>query len=294
MTPVLAIPQTRDFRTYCRQLTCQSGSNFYYSFRLLPKPKREAMFAVYAYCREIDDVVDGESSRSEKLEVIEWWRREIDECFAGKPHHPISRAISASCERFPLPKQRFQDLLEGFEMDVARNRYATFEELEQYCFRVASAVGMICIEIFEYQDAWAREYAEKLGKALQITNILRDVPGDLKQNRLYLPEEDMEKFGVSEADLRADKVTSPIRELFEFEWNRAGEFFKECSPERLGSDRANFFPAEIMGRIYQGLWREIRRREFDVFSTRIQVSSFKKISIAFQVYLASLTRGLNG
>ncbi len=292
MTQAIAIPQTHDFRAYCRELTRRSGSNFYYSFRLLPREKREAMFAVYAYCREIDDVVDGDAPRSEKLEIIEWWRREVEECFAGKPHHPISRAILASHERFPLPRRHFEDLLDGFEMDATRNRYATFEDLQQYCFRVASAVGLICIEIFEYQDKWAREYAEKLGKALQITNILRDVPVDLERNRVYLPEEDMARFGVSEADLRAGKMTPQIRSLFEFEWNRAGEFFRECGPDRLGKDRTNFFPAEIMGAIYQCLWREIRRRGFDVFGERIRISSVRKMEIALRVYLASRLRGL--
>ena len=197
--------QPADARTVSRKLTKASGSNFYYAFLFLPKPKREAIYAVYAFCRLSDDLVDEAKAGGDPAAALTRWRKELDGYFRDSVGHPVIVAAGQAARRFNIPKTHFEELLNGMEMDLTRARYATFEELYSYCYRVASVVGLICIEIFGYRNPKTREYAERLGIAFQLTNILRDLAVDAERGRIYLPQDELRRIGYSEEDLLAGK-----------------------------------------------------------------------------------------
>ena len=181
---------------YCRQVTRQQAKNFYYAFLFLPADKRAAVYSVYAFCRHTDDIADEPSPLHDKRDQLRAWRDELNNCYHGKPTHLITRALRHTIERYPVPQRYFEDLLNGVEMDLTVQRYASFEDLRFYCYRVASAVGLACLEIFGYRHAGVRTYARHLGIALQLTNIMRDVREDAERGRIYLPQEDLRAFGV--------------------------------------------------------------------------------------------------
>jgi phytoene synthase len=207
-------------------------TSFYYSFLVLPPRKRRAIVAVWDFCRAVDDAVDVESvgrvpPRGPAADPLTIWRAELHACFDGRePATAQGKALQPFIREFSLPKQPFEDLIDGVEMDLSQARYPTFHELAEYCRRVASAVGLICIEIFGYRDPGTRAYAVNLGMALQITNIIRDVAADLEQGRVYLPAEDMGRFGVTEDGLRAGDVTPEVRDLLRFECERARYYYR--------------------------------------------------------------------
>ena len=249
-------------------------TSFYYAFLVLPADRRRAIIAVWDFCRAVDDAVDEPAERDGGPggpAAIELWRREVAACFDGTaPSTPQGRALQPFVRQFDLPRQAFEDVIDGVEMDLERNRYATFDELRQYCRRVASAVGIICIRIFGCTSPRAAEYAEHLGIALQLTNILRDVRSDLEKGRVYLPLEDLDTFGCSIEDLRRKTMTEPMKKLIAFECDRARSFYARAVDVRPPEDRQRLLAAEIMRAVYFETLRRIEQGGYDVFAaTRV-------------------------
>jgi len=265
-------------------LVRKSRSSFYYSFLFLPRPKRDAIYAVYALCRAVDDVADDAGDMEAKAERLKGWREELDRCYAGRPTHPITRALRDCLSRYPIPKGYFEELIAGVEMDLALTRYRTFADLTRYCYRVASVVGLICIEIFGYRREATKEYAINLGLALQLTNILRDLKTDGRRGRIYLPQEDLERFGYREDDLLHCRYTPGFLPLMRFEADRARDYFRRAAESLPSEDRKNMVAAEIMGRIYRETLEMIARKEFRVFEDRIALSRARKIRLALMTW----------
>jgi 15-cis-phytoene synthase len=247
-------------------------TSFYYSFLVLPAEKRRAIIAVWDFCRAVDDAVDeapsGSPSKDEEArQRIAWWRCELARCFgAGRPESLQGQRLAPLIGRFDLSRGPFEALIEGVEMDVGGRRYEKFEELYEYCIRVASAVGLICLNIFGARDPGARQYAIDLGVALQLTNILRDIPGDLAQGRLYVPLEDLRMHGCTEADLLAETVASgqgvrspKVRALLRQQAERARDYYRRAAQALPRRDRRSLVAAEIMGGIYRALLSRIER-----------------------------------
>ena len=265
-------------------LVRKSRSSFYYSFLFLPRAKREAIYAVYALCRAVDDVADDPGDIEAKADRLKGWREELDRCYAGRPTNPITRALRDCLIRYPIPKGYFEELIAGVEMDLAITRYRTLADLTRYCYRVASVVGLICIEIFGYRDEATKEYAINLGLALQLTNILRDLKTDGRRGRIYLPQEDLERFGYREDDLLHCRYTPGFFPLMRFEADRARDYFRRAAESLPFEDRKNMVAAEIMGRIYRETLETIARKEFRVFEDRIALSRARKIRLALTTW----------
>jgi phytoene synthase len=261
-------------------------SNFYFSFLALPEPKREAIETIYAFCRYTDDIVDEENADArEKHRRLRQMTSELRLSLSGASHYPVLNKLGSIIRRFDIPVVHFQNLLKGMEMDLQKSRYETFEELEEYCYRVASTVGLICAEVFGYHHAATREYAINLGKALQLTNILRDIKADAKRGRIYLPREDMRRFGYSEEELLANVYNERFVELMRFECDRAFAYFKKAKTYLAEEDKPLFTAARTMGNIYYLLLRRIKAANYDVFSKRIRLGSPAKLLVAFVLRL---------
>ncbi len=252
-------------------------TNFYYSFLVLPPEKRRAIVAVWDFCRAVDDAVDEREGEAAAGEVSRW-RSELAACFAGRPDTPQGQALAPFIGRFHLPRESFEALIEGVEMDLGSRRYETFDDLYQYCIRVASAVGLICLPIFGAREAASRGYAIDLGVALQLTNILRDVAGDLARGRVYIPQEDLRRHGCREQDIaieasrtpgtpRSDRVRAVLRGL----GARAHEHYGKAAAALPRTDARRLVAAEIMGAIYRAILGRIERRDYDVFSEVVRV-----------------------
>lgn len=272
---------------FVSRLTRKSRSNFFYAFLCLPRPQREALYAVYAFCRIVDDTVDVGQDRAAKRKELERWRAEIAQVFEGSPEHPAAQRLQEAVKLFPIPREALNEIIAGVEMDLDRSTYRTFDELYPYCYRVASAVGLCCIEIFGYSDVRAREYAVNLGVALQLTNILRDVQPDARAGRVYLPQEDLERFGVSAADLPVGRYTPAFVRLMQYEAARARSYYERAWAAMPHADRRTLFAAEIMGRTYFALLETIERRRFRVFGARVSVPTARKLGIALSCWVGS-------
>lgn len=270
-----------------RKLVRATASNFYYSFLLLPRAERRAIKDVYAFCRLLDDVVDEDQAGRNANAELEYWRGEVEAIFQGDPSSEFGEQLLVSVEEFDLPKQPFLDVIDGMEMDLKWHSYQTFADLREYCYRAASAVGLICIEIFGYESARTREYAVNLGLALQLTNILRDLKEDIARGRIYIPIEDLERFGYSERDLRANLFNAPFIELMKYEHARASSYFDKAARSLPDQDRASMFAAEIMGAIYKELLDQIPAVQFDVLRNRLTVSKSRRLQIALSIWLRS-------
>jgi 15-cis-phytoene synthase len=276
------------FTDYCSRLTRKSRSNFYYSFLFLSKEKRQAMYAVYAFCRSVDDIADGQVSGAEKQGLLDEWRRELDRCYQGKPGHPITVRLAQSMQRFPIPKAHFEELIAGVEMDLTHHRYPTFCELYEYCYRVAGVVGLMCIEIFDYRNPKAKDYAVNLGVALQLTNILRDVRVDAERGRIYLPQDELARFGYPEEELLRGAYTPTFLELMCFSAARARRYFQNARELLAAEDRRSLVAAEIMGAIYYKLLEAIEASGYQVFDRTITLPTTHKLWIALSVWARSL------
>ena len=271
-------------------------TNFYYSFLVLPSEKRQAIVAVWDFCRAVDDAVDcpretpnGPSPGDLSAELA-WWRTELARCYGETGEEPVTSQgarLKPFITRFNLPRGPFEDLIDGVEMDVGRRRYETFEDLYQYCLRVASAVGFICIEIFGYRHPKTRDYAEALGVALQLTNIIRDVPTDLEQGRVYLPLEDLRRFGCVETDLEGG-LSTKVRALLKFECQRARSFYAKAAATLPAEDRRRLVAAEIMGGIYLAILSRIERRGYDIFSKVVRVPRSHRALMAAAIWGRSI------
>ena len=262
-------------------------TSFYYSFLVLPREQRRAIVAVWDFCRAVDDAVDdAPGGVTEARAAVCFWREELARCYSGDvPQTPQGRALQPSIESFGLPRGAFEDVIDGVAMDLDQARYATFDDLLQYCHRVASAVGVICLEIFGCRSLQARQYALDLGVALQLTNILRDLPEDLQRGRVYLPQEDLSAAGCTVADLEAGRMTPPVRRLLEFECGRAHEFYDRAVNVRPEEDRSKLVAAEIMRAVYLETLRRIERGGYDVFSGRARVPRPKQALIALRQWV---------
>ena len=273
-------------------------TSFYYSFLVLPADKRRAIVAVWDFCRAVDDAVD-EAEGGDAASEVARWRAELARCFdGGAPQTPQGQALQPLIPAFGLPRAAFEALIEGVEMDLHTTRYATFADLYEYCIRVASAVGLMCVEIFGCKDPASRQYAIDLGVALQLTNILRDVPGDLERGRLYIPIEDMRKFGCSDGDLGAESahaghgVQSPaVKKLLAFQAERARDYYRKAAAVLPRSDARRLVAAKIMGAIYRGILDGIEAADYDVFSRVIRVPRPRRALIAAATWVKTAVIG---
>ena len=277
----------------CAEITRRASSNFYYAFMLLPRARRRALYSVYAFCRFVDDIADDDGIKNAAA-LLARWREELDKVFAGMPSRAISRALSENVGRFNIPRHYFDEVIDGVEMDLSQSRYRTFGSLYLYCRRVASAVGLICIEIFGYRNQSAKIYAERLGIAFQLTNIIRDVGEDAARGRIYLPLEDLARFNVSEAEILNSIYSPRFRQLLEFEAQRARGYYREAEEALADEDRGSMLPAEGMRLIYASLLERIARAEYRVFDRRMRLSTPRKLYLVGRAWaIAHLWRTLN-
>jgi len=263
-------------------------TTFYYSFLVLPKDQRRAIIAVWDFCRAVDDAVDedGEPTGLPPRQAVQFWREELVRCYAGEPPQtPQGRRLQPFIEQFGLPREAFEDVIDGVAMDLDTSRYETFADLLEYCHRVASAVGIICIRIFGCRSPQAREYALNLGVALQLTNIVRDIKSDLERGRVYIPQEDFRAAGCSVDELAAGEVSAPVRRLLTFECRRAHEFYRRAIAARPPEDRRRLVAAEIMRAVYFETLTRIEQRDYDVFSSRAMVPKPVQALIALRQWV---------
>lgn len=263
------------------------STSFYYAFCILPHPKREAITALWELCRRLDDIVD-EPGSGDAREELARWRREIARAYDGEATEPIARGLTPHLRRYPIPRAYFEALIDGVELDLEPARYDRFDDLYQYCYRVASVVGLICVEIFGYRNARARQYAIDLGIGLQLTNILRDVGADARRGRVYLPADDLARFGCSRADVLAERFSPGLRAALAFEATRARDYFARARVELPREDRRGLASAEIMGAIYFELLRQIERADYRVFGRPLAVPRMRKVRIALLTWLHGL------
>jgi len=266
-------------------------SNFSYSFSLLPKDERVAINSIYAFFSYIDDIVDSDSStaigvQQRKLKRLEWWEKEIDKLYQGQHRNTIISHFADVIHRFNLPKQYFLTLIDGCRRDLVQNRYETFEELKDYCYSVASVVGLSCIEIFGYKYEETKNYAINLGYALQLTNILRDLKADKDRGYIYIPKEDLDRFNYSEQDLINEVYNENFINLMEFQVQRARKYYHYARTCMRTDERFSLFAAEIMDRIYYRLLEKIELNQYDVFNNKIRVSNIHKLLLAFHTWVS--------
>jgi phytoene synthase len=277
-------------QAYCTAVTKQSGSNFYYSFLFLPRARREAMDTVYAFCREVDSAVDDAPAGSNPREALQQWQRELAATYEGSPTFPVAICLAEHARRLNIPRDYFEELLAGVEMDLTTTRYATFEELYRYCYRVASVVGLICLNVFGTTSPLARDYAVNLGVAFQLTNILRDLGADADRGRIYLPQEDLARFGYREGELLARTCSPQFFDLMRYESSRARQFYEKArslSDQLPPSDRRALTVAEIMRGVYGRILNRIETSGYRVFGPRISLAPSYRMAIAAGVWLRS-------
>ncbi len=263
-------------------------TSFSYSFVVLPAEQRRGIGAVWDFCRAVDDAVDEAVDVATAAVAVTTWRAEVGRLFGSEqPLTPQARDLKPYVALFGLSRQPFDDLVDGVEMDLQRSRYDTFDELVGYCRRVASAVGVMCIEVFGCRDSRSRDYAFNLGLALQMTNIIRDIKADLQQGRIYLPQEDLARFGVTESALAAGQMTDPIRRLLTHECQRARHFFTAAAQAMPPDEARKLVAAEIMGGIYFEILQRIEQRGYDVFTERVRVPKIVRARIALRVWAVS-------
>jgi len=273
---------------YCTAKTKASGSNFYYSFFFLPRHRREAMYTVYTFCHEVDDTVDHPPPGINPYEQLSQWRQEIKAVYGGHPQYPATISLADHVQRLGIPEEYLQELVNGMEMDLTHTRYATFEDLYPYCYRVASIVGLICLKVFGTQDPRAQDYAINLGIAFQLTNILRDVGADADRQRIYLPQEDLARFQYPEEQLFSKIQSTEFLELMKYEATRAHEFYDKAQAvyDALSSDdRQSLIASEIMRHVYFRILTRIESSNFAVFGSRISLSPTLRLLIAISSYL---------
>jgi 15-cis-phytoene synthase len=265
---------------YCADKAAQSGSSFHYSFRLLDAERRRAITALYAFCREVDDAVDEVSDPDIARVKIAWWRTEVDALFNGSPRHPVTMALLPVVRRFELPQAHLQTVIDGMQMDLDAVRYVDFAGLELYCHRVAGVVGLMSAEIFGYADPATRGYARDLGVAFQLTNIIRDVGEDARRGRIYLPQDELARFGVASSDLLRAKSSPEFARLMAFEVDRARSWYDRALAQLPASDRRAQRAGLAMAAIYRTLLDEIARDGYQVLDRRIALTPLRKLWIA--------------
>jgi len=270
---------------YCQQKAAASGSSFYYSFLFLPAERRRAITALYAFCREVDDVADEVSDPGVARTKLAWWRTEVADLFAGHPKHPVTRALAPFTGRFQLDAPRLNEIIDGMEMDLTHHRYPDFASLRLYCHRVAGVVGQLSACIFGYSNARTVEYAEKLGVAFQLTNIIRDVGEDARRDRVYLPADEMASFGVTAEDVIARRHSEGFTRLMRMQAERAQSWYDEAFAALPSEDRRSQRAGLIMAGIYRTLLHEIAQDGFHVLDRRIALTPLRKLWIAWKTWV---------
>jgi phytoene synthase len=266
-----------DAYDFCRAVAHKHGANFSVGFRFLPKAKRRAVYAAYAYCRFADDIADDPGN--DIAQRLDAWQRELDNCYAGSPTHPITIALADALQQFAIPKSAFVALIDGCRQDLVQTRYETFEELLHYCELVAASISDISLAIFGYRQESAIAHGRDLSTALQLTNVTRDIGDDLARDRVYVPQEDLRRFGVSERDFFARRETTAMRQLIEFQIERAESYFHAAEPllEELEFDAR--FPVLLMGGIYATVLSKLRKDPLVVIRRRLSLSKWQKIAV---------------
>lgn len=273
-------------KQYCQQKTAESGSSFYYSFMFLPQKKREAITALYAFCREVDDVVDECTELNVAQIKLKWWKEEITHLYLGQPTHPVSRALQDVIHTYHLSEEHFQEIIDGMEMDLNFNRYQDFKQLQLYCYRVASVVGILSAQIFGFSNRKTLNFAHDLGLAFQLTNIVRDVGEDARRNRIYIPLDDLAKFKVMEDDILHSRESDHVKKLLEYQIERAESYYDRALFELPAEDRKSQRVGLMMAGIYRTLLREIKADGAEkVLNSRTSLGTLRKFWLAFYIWL---------
>lgn len=272
---------------YCRDKAAASGSSFTLSFLFLPGAKRDAITAFYAFCREVDDVVDECRDPAVARTKLDWWRAELVRLYGGQPSHPVAMALLPVVGPYGIAREQLEEIIDGMAMDLARTRYAEFKDLRLYCHRVAGIVGEVAAGIFGYQDHATLKYAARLGLALQLTNILRDVGEDARRGRIYLPLAELAQFGVAEADLLAGRDSEGFLRLAEFQYQRARATYDEALALLPASERKGQRPGLIMAAIYRDVLERIRTEGFPVLHRRVALTTGRKAWLAARTWLTA-------
>jgi phytoene synthase len=272
---------------YCQQKAAQSGSSFYYSFLFLPPERRRAITALYAFCREVDDVVDETSDAQVARVTLDWWRKEVAQMLAGHPGHPVTQALQPHLQAFDIRGEHLLAVIDGMEMDLTQTRYLDFVALDRYCWHVASVVGLMSARIFGYSDERTLQYAEKLGLAFQLTNIIRDVGEDARRGRIYLPVSELQQFGVPASDILNAKHSERFEALMRFQTERAQRYYDEALALLPAQDRRPQRAGLIMAAIYRALLVEIERDGFRVLQHRISLTPLRKLWLAWKTWIRS-------
>ena len=270
---------------YCQNKAASSGSSFYYSFLFLPPNRRRAIMAFYAFCREVDDVVDECSDPQLAATKLAWWREELDRLYAGQPQHPVTQALKTVQMEFNLPQEQLLEIIDGMEMDLQQTRYPDFKALSLYCYRVASVVGLLAAEIFGYTDRQTQKYAHDLGMAFQLTNIIRDVGEDARRGRIYLPIDELKRFDVPLSDILDSRYTENFRHLMEFQIERAEQYYVQAMAQLPSVDRKSQRPGLVMAAIYRTVLEEIKRDNCRVLTHRTSLTPLRKLWIAWRTWI---------
>jgi phytoene synthase len=270
---------------YCQQKAAKSGSSFYYSFLFLEPERRRAITALYAFCREVDDTVDECTDATIARTKLSWWRKEIATMFEGKPSHPVALALQPHLAKFSLDRTHLLAIVDGMEMDLDQTRYLDFPGLQKYCWHVASVVGILSANIFGVTNPKTLEYAEKLGLAFQLTNIIRDVGEDARKGRIYLPVNELQQYGVKAADILNGVHSDNFEKLMRFQTERAESLYQQAMAALPGEDRRAQRPGLIMSAIYHALLREIEHDGFHVLNQRISLTPIRKLWLAWITYV---------
>jgi len=267
---------------YCLDKAAASGSSFYSSFRFLPGLKRRAIIALYAFCREVDDVVDECKDQSVARQTLNWWRLEVAKMYQGEATHPVTQALQNLLDDFNLAEEYLLEIIDGMEMDLDTHHYATFKDLSLYCYRAASVVGLLSAEIFGFNNRETLKYAHDLGMAFQLTNILRDVREDAERGRVYLPQDELKQFGVTQQNLTQPVTSDAVKKLFQYQADRAREFYQKAFNKLPEEDRYSQRTGLIMAEIYLSLLDEIENDNFSVLEHRIKLTPSRKIWLAWR------------
>ena len=270
---------------YCQQKAAQSGSSFYYSFLFLPPERRRAITALYAFCREVDDIVDECMDVGVARTKLGWWRIQLAALYEGRAEHPVAQALVPVVTRFNLPQSRLQEIIDGMEMDLTQRRYADFTALRLYCHRVAGVVGLLSAEIFGYRDPGTLKYAENLGMAFQLTNIIRDVGEDARRDRVYLPLDELARYNVTVADVMHARASDGFRQLMQFQVGRALGYYREAFALLPAADRKSQRPGLVMAAIYRTLLAEICADGAQVLTQRVSLTPLRKLWIAWKTWV---------
>jgi len=271
---------------YCRQKAAGSGSSFYYSFLFLPSERRRAITALYAFCREADDIVDEVIEPQVAAAKLAWWRAEVAHLAAGNAQHPVTKALLSFQKEFSIEDKLLLEIIDGMEMDLTQSRYPDWPALERYCYRVAGAVGLLAAGIFGYRDPRTLDYAKNLGIAFQLTNIIRDVGEDARRNRIYLPMDEMKQFGVTAADILQARHHESFEKLMRFQAGRANNYYEKAFGALPAEDRKAQRAGLIMAAIYRTLLGEIEADGFHVLTRRTSLTPLRKFWIAWKTWVS--------